>query len=33
MSTALDLIKPRLWPVVHRRPAAGTRRLLRLAIT
>ena len=32
MSTALDLIKPRLWPVVHRRPAAGTRRLLRLAI-
>ena len=32
MSTAFDLIKPRLWPVVHRRPAAGTRRLVRVGI-
>ncbi len=32
MSSAFDLVKPRLWPVVHRRPAAGTRRLVRVGI-
>ena len=32
MNTAFDLVKPRLWPIVHRRPTAGTRRLLRLAV-
>ena len=32
MSSVFDLIKPRLWPVVHRRPAGGARRHVRLAI-
>ncbi len=32
MITAFDLVKPRLWPTLHRRPSAGTRRLLRLAV-
>ena len=32
MSTVFDLVKPRLWPVVHRRPAGSARRHVRLAI-
>nr|MBL0712126.1 hypothetical protein [Desulfobacterales bacterium] len=32
MNTVFDLVKPRLWPLVHRRPAAGTRRHVRLAV-
>lgn len=32
MSTALDLIKPRLWPLLHRRPNGSTRQYVRLGI-
>ncbi len=32
MNTAFDLVKPRLWPMVHRRRSAGTRRRMRLAL-
>ena len=32
MSWAFDLVKPRLWPLVHRRPAAGTGRLVRVGL-
>jgi ABC-2 type transport system permease protein len=32
VNSAFDLVKPRLWPLVHRRPAAGSRRLVRLGI-
>jgi len=32
MSGVLDLLKPRLWPIVHRRPNTATRAYVRLAI-
>ncbi len=32
MSTVLDLVKPRLWPLLHRRPNAPTRQYVRLAV-
>jgi ABC-2 type transport system permease protein len=32
VNSVLDLVKPRLWPIVHRRPASGSRRLVRLGI-
>ena len=32
MRTVLDLLKPRLWPLLHRRPAGSTRQYVRLAV-
>ena len=32
MKTVLDLLKPRLWPLLHRRPAGSTRQYVRLAV-
>ena len=32
MSTVLDLIKPRLWPLLHRRPNGATRKYIRLGV-
>ena len=32
MSTALDLIKPRLWPLLHRRPNSSPRQYVRLGV-
>jgi ABC-2 type transport system permease protein len=32
MSTVLDLVKPRLWPLLHRRPNGAARQYVRLAV-
>ncbi len=32
MSTVLDLVKPRLWPLLHRRPNGATRKYIRLGV-
>ena len=32
MKIVLDLLKPRLWPLLHRRPAGSTRQYVRLAV-
>ena len=32
MSTVLDLVKPRLWPLLHRRPNGAARKYIRLGV-
>jgi ABC-2 type transport system permease protein len=32
VSTVLDLVKPRLWPLLHRRPNGATRKYIRLGV-